>query len=460
MHNLTRRKLTDAATPLLANVLAADWSVAIVGAFGQSIDFGTGNDAGATMRVELYDVCRVDSPNRYYLGELYPGNSVFGLAADHSAIVNSPGSGNKISYGFTESLNQTTMYYDNGNGWATVKFCAQIALYDGSALVNLGEIWVEYSMDLYTQEVFLQTYTITDAAGYTDASDASLAFDGNLRSYFCDPNSFAELINDGFVMDQGSLLSVCFQVYDGQFEMKDVMYLTVKSAWGSYPSQDIIIDSYAVSETVALKSCVDNDHSDANICVVQFILNSDFYETSSIELTGLGMVLLELGDSARNRWLGGVSNSATGDDSTGSSSFVDVPATNQMEVLSERYLTKPFQVKKIRVSVQVKDTTASDILVIVAITVASGLAGLLVLCWCYTSRISVVEEAETVVVRDKPTNAIQPSHQGSHTEQMDDTSFLSRPIDFDQLGCNADRQSKAVADQGANQVEATEIIDV
>jgi hypothetical protein len=409
------------------------------------------------MKVELYDVCRVDAANRNYLGELYPGNSVGGLNADQSAIVNSPGAGNKISYGFTETLNQTIIYTDNGNGWATVAFCAQIALYDGGSLVNLGEVRVQYSIDLNSQVVYLDTYTITDAAGFTDASDVDFSFDGSLQSYFCDPNSFAELVGPGLVMEQGSILSVCFQVASGQFEMSDVMQLTVKNAWDAYPSQDIIIGSYAVSEGVTLKSCMDSGPTDVNICVVQFILHADFYQTSWMELTGLGMVLLELGDSYRR--LGGASNSATSDEPASYSSYVSVPAKDQakqrraMGALAGRYATKPFQVKSIGVTLHSEGTY--DLLVIIAIMVTTGLAGLAGIYQFLTRRKSAAEIQQTAVA-ETTTKTVRPIPSISlETERIDDASSFRQPFGLDDSASGVHRLSKAVVDQGANQVEET-----
>ena len=429
-----------------AIAIVADWSVRIDGAYGQSIDFSTGSDPGAAMTVELYDVCRVDSAERYYLGDLYPGNSVYGLNADQSGIVNSPGSGNKIAYSFTDTLNQTSMYRDNGDNTARVAFCVQVGLYDGNTLVNLGEIWVEYSIDLIAEVVNLATYTITDAAGYTDASDVEFAFDGSLNSYFCDPNSFNELVGDGHVMEQGSVLSVCFQVAAGQFEMADVMYLTVKSAWESEPSQDIVIDSHIVNENVALKSCIDNSNSDVNICVVQFIPKADFFETSWIELTGLGMVLLELGDSSGNRRLDVAASSEKADEPADSSgSDVDLPedpaSQKPMGVLSGHYITKPFQVKKIRIYIDGKDSSLLTTIIFIIVTIF-GFAGAIALWWYFTAKKLAVddevdEEQGSTGDLDKPTKTAHPSLPT--TVALDDSSSARKPVALGPSGSTVHR---------------------
>ena len=80
------------------------------------------------MKVELYDVCRVDAASRTALGQLFPFNDVAGFDVDESAIVNNPGAGNKISYSFLPSINVTSIYTDNGDDTATVAFCAQVCV--------------------------------------------------------------------------------------------------------------------------------------------------------------------------------------------------------------------------------------------------------------------------------------------------------------------------------------------
>ena len=217
------------ALPLTLAV--ADWSVAIEGVYGQSIDFSTGNSVGASMKVELFDVCRVDSATRTALGTIFPhASTVTGIDEDHSAIVNDPGAGNKIIFSFNSAINTTSIYTNNGDDTATVAFCAQVALYDGSTLVNLAEVKVEYTIDLLTDQATLAFNSITSAAGYTDAADSVVTFDGTLQAFFCNPSTYGILPYNELKTTQGSSISVCFQVPDGQFEVKDVVALTVKNA--------------------------------------------------------------------------------------------------------------------------------------------------------------------------------------------------------------------------------------
>lgn len=333
-------------TPIL---VAADWSVRIDGVYGQSIDFSTGDAPGASMKVELYDACRVDSAYRQELGELFPSNQVDGLSMDDSAIYNNPGCCNKISYAFEPDINTTSLFQDNFDGTGTVAFCAQVGLYDGGTIVNLAEVRVEYKMNTETQEVWLETYSITDAAGYTDAEDSGLGFDGDLQTYFCDPNS--RTLMDYGVIGQGTIMSICLQAPDGQFEVKDVIELTVHGADGYGPSQAILSGSSVVEDSIALKSCYDNGDFDTNICIVQFLLKTEFFETSAVTLTGTGTVLLELGDSNERKLLRAriATPSALRRTPKSQRSAVDGDARRQMEVEEDgNLMTSAYQVKASR----------------------------------------------------------------------------------------------------------------
>lgn len=318
--------------------------MSISGVYGTSIDFSTGDDSGAVMYVELFDVCRVDSATREDLGVLYPDDAVYGMGMDDGAIVNDPGCCNKIGYTFLPQINETNMYTDNGDNTATIAFCAQVALYDGSSLVNLAEVKIEYTMQLPSQAISLATYTITDAAGFTDADDTNVGFDGSLQAYFCDPNS--HVLVDYGVTGQGTVLSVCFKVPDGQFEIRDVMDLTIAEADGNGPSQVIISDSVVPSSTMALKTCYDSGNGDTNVCVVQFLLRPEFYETSAVTLTGSGTLLLELGDSDGRRELTtAVSKGMLHD---GATTPQTQASPRRMQGKEEGHFMTPYQVKASR----------------------------------------------------------------------------------------------------------------
>ena len=277
----------------------ADWSVTIHGVYGSSIDFSTGNSVGADMKVEIYDVCRVDSATRTLMGQLFPfASTVTGMIEDHTGIVNNPGPGNKIAYSFDSAINTTSIFTDLGDDFGTVNFCAQVGLYDQSTLITLAEVKVQYTLDMRDLlSVTLNSQTITSAGGYTDAADEVVSFDGTLHAYFCNPFTYEALPYNGLSTNQGTTISVCFQIPDGQFEVKDVQELTVKNADDLYPQQPIVEGSNIVSSSIATKTCYDTDTSDTNVCVVQLLLDGEFYEQGEMTLTGTGTVVLELGDS-------------------------------------------------------------------------------------------------------------------------------------------------------------------
>ena len=251
------------------------------------------------MKVEIFDVCRVDSATRTLMGQLFPfASTVTGMIEDHTGIVNNPGPGNKIGYSFDSAINTTSMFTDIGDDFGTVNFCAQVGLYDQSTLISLAEVKVQYTVDMRDlSSVTLNSQTITSAGGYTDAADTVVGFDGTLNAYFCNPFTYEALPYNGLSTHQGTTISVCFQVPDGQFEVKDVQALTVKNAGDLYPQQPVVADSNIVSSSIATKTCYDTDTSDTNVCVVQLLLNGDFYEQGEMTLTGTGTVVLELGDS-------------------------------------------------------------------------------------------------------------------------------------------------------------------
>ena len=288
---------------MLFDTIVADWSVTIWGVYGQSIDFDTGTSTGATIQIELFDVCRTESSVRTSLGTVYPfASTVVGIDEDHSGIISDPGTGNKISYAFNAAINETSYYYPNiDNTLASIIFCVQIALYDGGTMVNFAEAKVDYTMDLSTSQVTLASSTITSAAGYTDATDTSLSFDGTIEAYFCNPDTFTILPYTELSTTQGSIISVCIRVPNGQYEIKNVESLTIQDYSDGSPSQTIVTNSDVVDSTMSEKTCYDTGNTDTNVCVIKTILRADFYETSSMTLDGSGSVLLELGDSSGTR---------------------------------------------------------------------------------------------------------------------------------------------------------------
>lgn len=254
------------------------------------------------MKVEIFDKCRTESATRLSQGEFYPLSTVSGISTDAISVVSNPGDGNSIAFSFVEGIaDNTDIYTDNGDNTATVEFCAQVGLYFSSTLINFAEVKLTYTVDLTTSFTSLTGYTVTEAKAFADAADELLTFDGTLIAYFCNPNTYAELTDDGSLAHQGSIHSVCFKVPNGQFEIQDIIDLSIRDAIDSDPTQVIIANSNIQSPSYAEKTCYDIDGSDTNICVVSFVLTAGFYDFHTLTLSGTGSVLLEFGDASGSR---------------------------------------------------------------------------------------------------------------------------------------------------------------
>ena len=253
------------------------------------------------MTIEVYDLCRTESSTRLLQGELYPSSTVAGVSTDHTGIVSSPGDGNSIAFTFAEGIgDNTAIYTDNGGNSATVEFCVQVGLYHSGSLINFAETKLTYTVDLTTSFTSLTGYTVTEAEAFTDAADEAISFDGTLSAYFCDPNNLAE-IYDGIPRHQGSIFSVCFKVPDGQFEIKDIIDLTMKDIVFAEPTQAIVSNTFVNSPAYAEKTCYDTGSHDTNVCVVSFLLTAAFFDNQALTLSGSGSVLLEFGDATGSR---------------------------------------------------------------------------------------------------------------------------------------------------------------
>lgn len=226
-----------------------------------------------------------------------------GIDVDDSGATNVPGQYNDITTEFVEGLSENSeIFTDNGDDTATVQFCAQVGLFDGSSLVNYVELKETFRINLLTNASILTAYTTTDAGSFTDAGSSAVPFDGTLNAYFCNPTTKTQLTNTGATISQGSEISVCFNIPDGQFEIKDVLSLTVEETGGT-PSMDIMSGGSIISavQPYAEKTCTDSSTSDTNYCVVNVILKAEFYHYDEITLTGDGSVLLEVGDAPATR---------------------------------------------------------------------------------------------------------------------------------------------------------------
>jgi len=256
-----------------------DWSASIDTIDPQGLTFSTGAGSGnnANVVIKVYDICRTEGATRVDKGELYPASTVVGITAD---ATNAPGNSNAVSFTFTEGIAQDTDLYTAGTGNdARVEFCAEVGLYDENTLINFAEVKLTYNINLET-----------------------LIFDGHLNAYFCDPDTKEELLDDT-TSTQGSLISVCFSSPEGQFEVTDILDLTVEDSTGnSVLKEPVIVDSVIQSATTpyAQKKCSYDIINDTNVCVVTLLLNADFYDFSELNLSAKGKVLLEFGGVRRN----------------------------------------------------------------------------------------------------------------------------------------------------------------
>jgi hypothetical protein len=284
----------------------ADWAASVDAVSGQSFSFSTGPGGGSNpnIKVHIHDLCRSEAASRSDVGYFYPSPTVTGISVNNTDVVNDPGSSNTITYTFEEGIEgNADIYTDNEDNTATVEFCAEIGLYDNTTLINFAEVKLTYDVNLTTTFTNLTGYAVTQAGAFTDGGEQAVSFDGTVEAYFCNPTTHDILPNDGSTINQGSLISVCFEIPDGQFEVKDVTDLTVERNIDGIPSQAVVTDSniFSASTQFATKTCTDTGTTDTNICVITLLLMANFFQYSEFTLTGSGNLLLELGDSSGGR---------------------------------------------------------------------------------------------------------------------------------------------------------------
>jgi hypothetical protein len=291
----------------------ANWGVTVNEVTDQYFAFTTeaGGGTEAKVIVRVYNECRKDaSVNRTDVGYFFGGvgTAVAGIAATPDPISILAGAASSINITFVEGIAQNTLLYSESSAIAaTVKMCVEIGLYDNDEanLVNFAEIELEYTIDLTEDFAALTGYTVTQAGDFNDPNVAAVTFDGTLGAYFCDKSSPTEaLVAASGITIQGSEISVCFRVPDGQFEVKDIISLTVVDD-GATQSQDIISNSVEQTGTAATPLAVtvltDSTTADTNVVVVSFLLYATFFDTAALTLAGTGSVLLEFGGASGSR---------------------------------------------------------------------------------------------------------------------------------------------------------------
>ena len=92
-------------------------------------------------------------------------------------------------------------------------------LYVGECLANWAEVKITYNIDLVTNLPTGEPLSfVADASDFLATLGVDTSLDGALNSYFCDPETQEE-IPTGVPTHQGSIISICFNVVDGQFEV-------------------------------------------------------------------------------------------------------------------------------------------------------------------------------------------------------------------------------------------------
>ena len=290
----------------------ADWHVTIDTVSPQGFTFNTGPGGGLNpnVKISVTDKCRMEAAagGRTSAGEFFPTPSVTGVNVDNTLLVANPGAGtiseNAVSFSFGEGISDNGVIYapnvDPNINDAAVNMCVRVGLYDDTVLVDFAEVKLTYAINLETSFTELTGYTVSQAEAFTDAADTDITFDGTLEAYFCDGSN--NILTAGPAVNQGSIMNVCVKAADGQFEVSDIMEMTIQNAaTGNTPSQLIITSSGVAEGPYATKTCTDAGVGDTNICVISFLLKADFYDFEALTLTGTGTVLLEFGDSAGTR---------------------------------------------------------------------------------------------------------------------------------------------------------------
>jgi len=286
-----------------------NWAVTVTNVAERALTFNTGAGGGTNpnIKIGVSDLCRTqaNAAGRASVGQFYPTSNVVGIDVAGGGVT-APGSdGASFSFAFVEGINGNTAIYEQdfvGNT-AKVEFCVEIGLYEDATLINFAEVQMTYNVNLVTNILSLDGYTVTQAEDFNGDNGVAVAFDGTLEAYFCNPTTYAMLTTSvGGETHQGSILSVCVKVPDGQFEIADIIELNIVDGTDTTISQSIITASApAQSGLYATKACTDASNADTNICVVQFLLKANFYDFTALTLTGNGSVLLEFGDASGSR---------------------------------------------------------------------------------------------------------------------------------------------------------------
>ena len=135
---------------------------------------------------------------------------------------------------------------------------------------------------------------IASAQNFLESLGISALSENALQSYFCDADTYDE-VAAGSTMSQGSVISICFNVVEGEeFEVDDILDLIVEDLAESQQSQNIVVAGDLGASGYAEKHCEQSTNTTMT-CVVSFLLKASFYDYDSSELTGQGAAIVELG---------------------------------------------------------------------------------------------------------------------------------------------------------------------
>lgn len=106
--------------------------------------------------------------------------------------------------------------------------------------------------------------------------------DGSLSAYFCDKDSKEELPL-GFPTTQGSIITICFNIDEGQFEVEDVIDMVVQDLGASGQVQTIV-ENDQTTGNYGEKWCEATSPTTQH-CLVSFLLKASFFDHSAMTLT-------------------------------------------------------------------------------------------------------------------------------------------------------------------------------
>jgi hypothetical protein len=225
---------------------AVNFTVKVTFASQDEIRYDTGiglPGASNEVKVRVMDRCIYTggTSDPVQVGAWYPASiatPVVGITTDIAGI-NAPmgtGPGNVILWGFDQLVETNTAIYTRIDEFtAELKFCIQVTLYTDGSASNWDELDVLVPIE-YAKAMFEDDDNVNGTGGFNlglQTGPEESFFESHefnytlspdqLNAYFCDPDTHLPL-QQGSTSHQGSIISICFDVADGQvFEVEDSM---------------------------------------------------------------------------------------------------------------------------------------------------------------------------------------------------------------------------------------------